>query len=79
MRMLAILPPPHASTEGSIRSKGTLYFVLHPHGLTMKGRWAGLGHDGKIMTGWGSMARTQDDAEAVVAQLNTEDEGIPAP
>jgi hypothetical protein len=54
----------HASTEGSIRSKGTLYFVFHPHGLTMKGRWAGLGYDDTIMTGWGSMTRTHDDAEA---------------
>jgi hypothetical protein len=66
----------YASTEGSIRSKGTLYFVLHPHGLTMKGRWVGLGYDDKIMTGWGSMARTPDDAEAVIAQLSREHEGI---
>ena len=69
----------YASTEGSIRSKGTMYFVLHPHGLNMKGRWVGLGYDDKIMTGWGSMARTHDDAEAVIAQLNREHEGISAP
>ena len=68
----------YASTEGSIRSKGTLYFVLHPHGLNMKGRWVGLGYDDKIMTGWGSMARTPDEAEAVIAQLNREHEGTPA-
>jgi hypothetical protein len=53
-----------------------LYFVLHPHGLNMKGRWVGLGYDDKIMTGWGSMARTHDDAEAVSAQLNREHVGI---
>jgi hypothetical protein len=38
-----------------------------------------VGNDGKIMTGWGSMARTHDDAEAVIAQLNTEHEEISAP
>jgi hypothetical protein len=69
----------YASTEGSIRSKGTMYFVLHPHGLNMKGRWVGLGYDDKIMTGWGSMARAHDDAEGVIAQLNREHEGISAP
>jgi hypothetical protein len=69
----------YASTEGSIRSKGTMYFVLHPHGLNMKGRWVGLGYDDRIMTGWGSMARTRDDAEAFIAQLNREHEGTPAP
>jgi hypothetical protein len=69
----------YASTEGSIRSKGTMYFVLHPHGLNMKGRWVGLGYDDRIMTEWGSMARTRDDAEALIAQLNREHEGTPAP
>ena len=24
----------YAANDGSIRSKGTMYFVLHPHGLT---------------------------------------------
>jgi transcriptional regulator with XRE-family HTH domain len=50
----------YAATEGSIRSKGTLYFVLHPHGLNMSGRWVGLGYDGRIMTGcprWSTPAR----------------------
>jgi hypothetical protein len=31
------------------------------------------------MTEWGSMARTRDDAEALIAQLNREHEGTPAP
>ena len=42
----------YAANDGSIRSKGTMYFVLHPHGLNMSGRWVGLGYDDKIMTGW---------------------------
>jgi hypothetical protein len=33
----------YAANDGSIRSKGTMYFVLHPHGLNMSGRWVGLG------------------------------------
>ena len=42
----------YAANDGSIRSKGTMYLVLHPHGLNMSGRWVGLGYDDKIMTGW---------------------------
>jgi transcriptional regulator with XRE-family HTH domain len=62
----------YASTEGSVRDKGTMYFVLHPHGLHMSGRWVGLSYDGKIITGWGSMGRTHDEAEAVIARLKEE-------
>ena len=47
-----------------------MYFVLHPHGLNMSGRWVGLGYDDKIMTGWGSIAKTSEEAEAVIAHLN---------
>jgi hypothetical protein len=35
----------YAANDGSIRSKGTMYFVVHPHGLNMSGRWVGLGYD----------------------------------
>src|ERR1700761_923960 len=51
----------YASTEGAIRDKGTMYFILHPHGLTMAGRWVGISNDGKIITGWGSMAKERTD------------------
>jgi transcriptional regulator with XRE-family HTH domain len=60
----------YAANDGSIRSKGTMYFVLHPHGLNMSGRWVGLGYDDKIMSGWGSMAKTAEEAEAVIERLN---------
>jgi hypothetical protein len=53
----------YAANEGSIRSKGTMYFMLHPHGLNMSGRWVGLGYDGRIMTGWAAMGQTQEEAE----------------
>jgi hypothetical protein len=60
----------YAATEGSVRSKGTMYFTLHPHGLHMAGRWVGLGYDDRIMTGWGSMAKTREGAEAVIGRLD---------
>lgn len=66
----------YAANDGSIRSKGTMYFVLHPHGNTAGGRWVGLGYDDKIMTGFGSMAKTAEAAEAVIAKLNQEHGGI---
>ena len=59
----------YASTEGAIRDKGTMYFVLHPHGLSMGGRWVGLSNDGKVITGYGSMAKEHDSAEAVIDRL----------
>jgi hypothetical protein len=52
----------YVANDGSIRSEGTMYFVLHPHGLNMSGRWVGLGYDDKIMTGWGAMAKTAEEA-----------------
>lgn len=60
----------YAAIEGSVRSKGTMYFALHPHGLHMAGRWVGLGYDDRIMTGWGSMAKTREAAEAVIDRLD---------
>jgi transcriptional regulator with XRE-family HTH domain len=66
----------YAATEGAIRSKGTLYFVLHPHGLNMSGRWVGLGYDGRIMTGWASMGQTREESEETMTKL-MQSEGVP--
>ena len=66
----------YAANEGSIRSKGSMYFVLHPHGLTMSGRWVGLGYDGRIMTGWAAMGQTQEEAEDTMHKLIAS-EGVP--
>ncbi len=66
----------YAAHEGSVRAKGTMYFAIHPHGLHMAGRWVGLGYDDRIMTGWGSMAKTREAAEAVIERLNKDHEGI---
>lgn len=59
----------YAANDGSIRSKGTMYFVLHPHGLNMSGRWTGLGYDDRIMTGFASMGQTREESEATMASL----------
>src|SRR5262249_587618 len=59
----------YAANDGSIRSKGTMYFVLHPHGLNMSGRWTGLGYDGRIMSGWATMGKTREDSEDTMAKL----------
>jgi transcriptional regulator with XRE-family HTH domain len=59
----------YASNDGSIRSKGTMYFVLHPHGLNMSGRWVGLGYDDQIMTGFASMAHSREESEKAMTRL----------
>lgn len=63
----------YAADDGSIRSKGTMYFVLHPHGQLMHGRWVGLSHDGKIMTGWGSMAKSEEAVRGAIEDLKAHD------
>ena len=59
----------YAANDGPVRSKGTMYFVLHPQGLSMTGRWVGLSYDGRIVTGWASMAKGEDEARELVAKL----------
>jgi hypothetical protein len=59
----------YAANDGSIRSKGTMYFVLHPHGLNMSGRWVGLGYDDQIMTGFASMPHSREESEENMARL----------
>jgi transcriptional regulator with XRE-family HTH domain len=63
----------YAASDGSVRSKGTMYFVMHPHGIHATGRWVGLSYDGNIVTGWSSMARTEADARELVGELKEQD------
>jgi hypothetical protein len=49
----------YAANDGSVRPKGTMYFVLLPRGLSVAGRWVGLSYDGDIVTGWGGIAKTE--------------------
>jgi len=63
----------YTASDGSVRSKGTMYFVMHPHGISMSGRWVGLSYDGQIVTGWGSLAKTEDEAREVIGQLKEQE------
>ncbi|MEQ4300416.1 helix-turn-helix transcriptional regulator [Plantactinospora sp. B6F1] len=65
----------YAANDGSVRSKGTMYFVLHPHGQEMAGRWVGLSYDGKIVTGFGGMAHSEQEARSIIDRLKTEEGG----
>ena len=59
----------YAANDQSTRSKGTMYFVIHPHGQSMSGRWVGLSYDGAIVSGWASMAKTEEEAGRRVQDL----------
>lgn len=59
----------YAANDGSVRSKGTAYFALHPHGEHMSGRWVGLGYDDTIMTGWASMGTSKEASEQAMSRL----------
>jgi transcriptional regulator with XRE-family HTH domain len=59
----------YRSTDAAVRSKGTLYLALHPHGTYAWGRWVGMSYDGPVITGWGAMARTEEEAHKVVQDL----------
>jgi hypothetical protein len=63
----------YVADEGAVRSKGTMYFVLHQHGINMTGRWVGLSYDGPIITGWGAIARTQDEVTDLMTNLKAGD------
>jgi hypothetical protein len=56
----------YAATDGAVRSKGTMYFVLHANGSSATGRWVGLSYDGKIITGWAALAKNQDQIPAPI-------------
>lgn len=62
----------YVASDGGVRSKGTLYFVVHPHGVSMTGRWVGLSYDGPVVTGWGTIAKTEDEARSLMDELRGE-------
>lgn len=59
----------YAATDGSVRSKGTMYFVLRPPAPSMAGRWVGLSRDGDIVTGWAGIGKTEHEARAIIDEL----------
>ena len=60
----------YVANDGSVRAKGTMYFVLHQHGINMTGRWVGLSYDGLIVTGWGAIGRSDHEARKLVEELS---------
>jgi len=60
----------YAADDEAVRSKGTLYLVIHPHGHQIHGRWTGLSYDGPVQTGWSAIARTEDAAQQLLANLS---------
>jgi transcriptional regulator with XRE-family HTH domain len=62
----------YVADESTVRSKGTMYFVLHQHGQRMTGRWVGLSHDGPIVTGWGAIGKSEDEALRLVNELRVD-------
>ncbi|MGB3187321.1 MAG: helix-turn-helix transcriptional regulator [Ornithinimicrobium sp.] len=64
----------YAATDGAVRSQGSLFFHLHPHGQHMTGRWVGLSHDGPLVTGQATIAKTRD---AALNNLNTTEGSTP--
>lgn len=59
----------YRSVDQAVRSKGTLYLALHPHGDHAWGRWVGMSYDGDVISGWGSLARTYDQAHQIVQDI----------
>src|SRR3954463_15684990 len=59
----------YAAADGNVRSKGTMYFVLHAQGEYAHGRWVGLSYDGPVVSGYAALARTQEETQAVMQRL----------
>jgi transcriptional regulator with XRE-family HTH domain len=64
----------YRSTDAAVRSKGSLYLALHPHGTHAWGRWVGMSYDGTVITGWGAIARGEEEADKIVQDLITTEE-----
>jgi transcriptional regulator with XRE-family HTH domain len=73
-----ILMGHYAATDGAVRSKGTMYFILSAHGLPALGRWVGLSYDGKIVTGWAVIAKTEDQVPNLIRNLKVVMAGVAA-
>jgi transcriptional regulator with XRE-family HTH domain len=59
----------YRSTDAAVRSKGSLYLALHPHGTYAWGRWVGMSYDGTVVTGWGAISRDEEEGHNVVEDL----------
>ncbi|MGB3187519.1 MAG: hypothetical protein WBG36_05835 [Ornithinimicrobium sp.] len=62
----------YTANDDAVRSKGSMFFHLHPHGQHITGRWVGLSHDGPLITGVAAIAKTR---EAALANLDNRQGG----
>ncbi|AHH18975.1 putative DNA-binding protein [Nocardia nova SH22a] len=61
----------YVAADGSVRSKGTLYLELHPHGQMMRGVWAGQSYVGSVVHGWCAVARERWITEALIRDMSS--------
>ncbi|KAF0835673.1 helix-turn-helix transcriptional regulator [Nocardia caishijiensis] len=61
----------YVATEGAVRSKGSMYFALHPQGLAMAGSWVGQSAAGLVIRGWGAITRRAELSEPLVDLLRS--------
>src|SRR3954471_7740273 len=66
----------YAAADGNVRSKGTMYLVLHAQGDHAQGRWVGLSYDGPVISGYAALARSQDEAKTIMQRLLDEAEAL---
>ncbi len=59
----------YRASDGAVRSKGTMYFALHPQGQSAQGRWVGQSYDGNLISGWSAMARTEEEVQKIMEDL----------
>ncbi|KRE63743.1 helix-turn-helix domain-containing protein [Nostocoides sp. Soil756] len=59
----------YAADDEGIRSLGTLFFHVHMHGQHMAGRWVGQSHDGPLLTGAASIAKSEEAATTQLRDL----------
>src|SRR3954462_13810942 len=59
----------YAAADGNVRSKGTMYFVLHPQGEYARGRWVGLSYDGPIVSGYAALAKTREQVQSTMQRI----------
>lgn len=59
----------YRSTDAAVRSKGSMYLALHPHGTHAWGRWVGMSYDGHVVTGFGAIARTEEETRKIIQDL----------
>ena len=62
----------YVADVAAVRSKGTMYFALHQHGIQLTGRWVGLSYDASVITGWGTVARTEQEAVSLMNSVRQE-------